>query len=129
MYSSVNKIFRLETIREFGLKFEEGQDFAEDTQFVLNYLEHAPGEIEFILEPLYIYNFGTETSTVKASSAIWDNWERSYADLKRWAKSVSGGKLHLKTRIVLRLVRLRWRVSWYRARKRARASSKAVHRR
>lgn len=120
MHSSVNKIFRLDVIREFGLKFEEGRDFAEDTKFVLDYLEHTTGEIEFVLEPLYIYNFGTETSTVKTSSTVWANWKRSYEDLKRWARSVSGGKLHLKTRILLGLVRLRWCVSWYRSRKRAR---------
>lgn len=120
MHSSVNKIFRLDAIQDHGLKFEEGRDFAEDTKFVLDYLEHAPGEIKFILEPLYIYNFGTETSTVKSSSTIWENWKKSYADLRNWAKSVSGGKLHLKTRLLLGLVRLRWRISWYRARKRAR---------
>lgn len=120
MHSSVNKIFRLETLRKFNLRFEEGRDFAEDTKFVLGYLEHTPGEIEFILEPLYIYNFGTETSTVKSSSTIWVNWKKSYADLKSWAKRVSGGKLHLKTRMLLGLVHLRWRISWGRAKRRAR---------
>lgn len=120
MHSSVNKIFRLDIIREFGLKFEEGRDFAEDTKFVLDYLEHAPGEIKFVLEPLYIYNFGTETSTVKSSSTIWENWKRSYGDLKKWARNVSDDKLHLKTRALLGLVLSRWRTSWYRARKRAR---------
>ncbi len=120
MHSSVNKIFRLEVLREFNIKFEEGRDFAEDTKFVLDYLEHTPGEIEFVLEPLYIYNFGTETSTVKSSSTIWENWKRSYTDLKNWAKNVSGGKLHLKTRALLGLVYLRWRISHHRAQKRAR---------
>lgn len=119
MHSSVNKIFRLDVIQEFGLKFEEGRDFAEDTKFVLDYLEHAPGEIEFVLEPLYIYNFGTETSTVKLSSTIWKNWAKSYTDLKKWAMSVSGGKLYWKTRMLLGLVLLRWRISHRRAKKRA----------
>lgn len=129
MHSSVNKIFRVDVLRNFDIKFEEGRDFAEDTKFVLDYLEHTPGEIEFILEPLYIYNFGTETSTVKTSSTIWKNWQRSYADLKNWARSVSGGRLHLKTRVLLGLVHLRWRVSHHRAQKRARASSKASRKR
>lgn len=120
LHSSVNKIFRLKTLRDFNLKFEEGRDFAEDTKFVLDYLEHTPGEIEFVLEPLYIYNFGTETSTVKKSSTVWENWKRSYIDLKNWARNASGGRLHLKTRMLLGLVRLRWCVSWYRSRKRAR---------
>lgn len=119
MYSSVNKIFRLDVIKQSRLKFEVGRDFAEDTKFVLDYLRHAPGEIEFVNEPLYIYNFGTDTSTVRSSSTIWQNWNKSYADLKEWAKTVSGGKLHFRTRILLRLVRLRWRVSHYRAKKRA----------
>lgn len=122
MHSSVNKIFRLQTLRDFKIKFEEGRDFAEDTKFVLDYLEHTPGEIEFVLEPLYIYNFGTETSTVKTSSTLWENWKRSYVDLKSWARNVSGGKLHLKTRVLLGLVLLRWRISWGRAKKRARVT-------
>lgn len=125
MHSSVNKIFRLDVIRNFGLKFEEGRDFAEDTKFALDYLEHTPGEIEFVLEPLYIYNFGTETSTVKSSSTLWSNWQRSFRDLKAWARKVSGGKLHLKTRVLLGLVWMRWQVSHYRANKRARVASKA----
>lgn len=125
MHSSVNKIFRTDVLRDFGIKFEEGRDFAEDTKFVLDYLEHTPGEIEFVLEPLYIYNFGTETSTVKSSSTIWANWQRSYADLKNWARSVSGGKLHLKTRVLLGLVHLRWRVSHYRAKKRAKKAERS----
>lgn len=121
MYSSVNKIYHLDVIKQHKLKFEEGRDFAEDTKFVLDYLAKAAGEIVFVLEPLYIYNFGTDTSTVRSSSTLWKNWDQSYQDLKEWAKSTSGGKLHLKTRILLELVRLRWRVSHYRAKKRAAA--------
>lgn len=65
MYSVTNKIFRAEVIRKLGLEFEEGRDFAEDTKFVLDYLQFQPGEIRFIPEPLYIYKFGTETSIVR----------------------------------------------------------------
>lgn len=121
MYSAVNKVFRLKLIKELGLKFEEGRDFAEDTKFVLDYLERMPGEIGLIFEPLYVYNFGTDTSTVKSSSTIWENWEKSYADLKNWVRSVSAGKIYLKSRMLLGLVKLRWRVSHYRAKKRARS--------
>lgn len=121
MYGVINKAFRMKVIKDFGLRFEEGRDFAEDTKFVLDYLEHAPGEIGFVYEPLYRYNFGTETSTVRASSVRWENWEKSYDDLRSWAKNVSGGRIGAKTRALLWLVRMRWRVSHYRARKRARA--------
>lgn len=124
MYGVTNKIFRMDTIRKLDLRFEEGRNFAEDTKFVLDYLEYTPGEIEFILEPLYIYNFGTETSTVKTSSTVWANWEKSYDDLENWAKNVSDGKLHLKTKFLLKLVRLRWRVSHYRSKKRAKSAAK-----
>lgn len=124
MYGVFNKIFRLEPIKKLDLRFEEGRKFAEDTKFVLDYLEYTPGEIEFVLEPLCVYNFGTETSTVKASSTVWENWEKSYNDLENWAKSVSDGKIHFKTKILLRLVRLRWRVSHYRAKKRAKKAEK-----
>lgn len=121
MYGAVNKVFRLKPIKKFGLKFEEGRDFAEDTKFVLDYLERTSGEIGLIFEPLYVYNFGTDTSTVKSSSTIWENWEKSYADLKNWVRSVSAGKIHLKSRMLLGLVKLRWHVSHYRAKKRARS--------
>lgn len=121
MYGAVNKVFRLKPIKELGLKFEEGRDFAEDTKFVLDYLERTSGEIGLIFEPLYVYNFGTDTSTVKSSSTIWENWEKSYADLKNWVKSVSAGKIHLKSRMLLGLVKLRWHVSHYRAKKRSRS--------
>lgn len=36
-------------------------------------------------KPLYIYNFGTETSTVKKSSLIWQNWLDSLADFEKFA--------------------------------------------
>lgn len=120
MYSSVNKIFRLKSIKNAGVRFEEGRKFAEDTKFVLDYLEYTPGEIVFVPGALYIYNFGTETSTVKLSSTVWGNWKRSYDDLKKWAAEVSGGRIGVKTRALLGLVWLRWRVSWWKARRRGR---------
>lgn len=127
MYGVVNKIFRFEIIKKSNLRFEVGRNFAEDTKFVLEYLAKAPGEIEFILEPLYTYNFGTETSTVRSSSAIWSNWKKSYNELEQWARDESGGKIHLKTRVLLVLIQLRWYVSYRRAKKRARTT--VVHKR
>lgn len=122
MYSVTNKIFRVETIRKNRLRFEQGRNFAEDTKFVIDYLRAIEeGEIVFILEPLSIYNYGTETSTVKNSAKIWKNWERSYQDLEEWARRENGGKLAIRTRALLGLVRLRWHVSHYKAKKRAKA--------
>lgn len=124
MYSVINKIFRLEIIKKWDLRFEEGRNFAEDTKFVLDYLRYAPGRVEFLLEPLYIYNFGTDTSTVKSSSTVWTNWEKSYQDLEEWVRDENEGKLGLDTWILLFLLRARWHVSHYRAKRRA--SSTAV---
>ena len=110
MYSSVNKLYLTETVRAGGLKFQEKLDFAEDTKFVLDYLKLKVGEIRFVLEPLYQYNFGTETSTVKKSSKKWKNWQKSYSNLKKWA-----GQLNFSGRFWLMMVRLRWQVSWARS--------------
>lgn len=122
MYSVTNKIFRAEVIRKLGLEFEEGRDFAEDTKFVLDYLQFQPGEIVFIPEPLYIYKFGTETSIVRGAATKWENWQKSYDDLKEWVKETGGGGL--RAWILLHLVKARWRVSYVRSKKRARAVEK-----
>lgn len=119
MYGVINKLFRAQIVRENELEFEVGKTFAEDTNFVLDYLRCAPGEISFILEPLYVYNFGTETSTVKKSATIWQNWQDSYDYLVRWVKDVDG-KVSTRAWMLLMLVKLRWRVSHFRAARRAR---------
>lgn len=119
MYGVINKLFRTKIVQEKGLEFEVGRTFAEDTNFVLDYLRCAPGEISFILEPLYVYNYGTETSTVKKSSTVWKNWQDSYDYLAKWVRDVDG-KVSARARALLGLVKLRWRVSHFRAARRAR---------
>lgn len=121
MYGVINKLFRTKVVREKKLEFEVGRTFAEDTNFVLDYLRYVPGEISFILEPLYVYNYGTETSTVKKSATDWKNWQESYDYLEKWVRDMSGGKLTPRARGLLMLVKLRWRVSHFRAARRARA--------
>lgn len=123
MYSVTNKIYRAKVIQKYNLRFAEDWSFAEDTKFVLDYLAVAGGEIDFILEPLYWYNFGTETSIVKRSALSWQNWQRSYLYLRDWSNVIEE-KLSLKTRVLLGLLSLRWHVSHYRAVKRARAKTK-----
>lgn len=92
LYSSVNKLFRAEIIKKYQISFDESKNFAEDTKFVFDYLDAwlREGKTEKVqigpvLKPLYIYNFGTETSTVKKSSLIWQNWLDSYADFEDFA--------------------------------------------
>jgi glycosyltransferase involved in cell wall biosynthesis len=118
MYGVINKLFRTKIVQENKLEFEVGRTFAEDTNFVLDYLRYAPGEFSFILEPLYIYNYGTETSTVKKSATEWKNWQESYDYLKKWVKDTDG--MSLRSRILLQLVKARWRVSHLRSKRRAR---------
>jgi len=84
MYSSVNKLYRAEIIKENQLKFTEKMKFAEDTRFVLSYLKKMKGGIKFVLQPLYIYNYGTETSTIKKTGVEWGNWLQSYDDVKKF---------------------------------------------
>ncbi len=93
LYSSVNKLFHGDLIRQQQLQFDVQKNFAEDTKFVFDYLDawlnqHQTRKIKIVsvLKPLYIYNFGTETSTVKKSSLIWKNWESSLADFAVFAK-------------------------------------------
>ena len=114
LYSSVNKLYKAEVAK--ALTFDESKSFAEDTRFVLNYLKKTKGEIKFILEPLYIYNFGTEGSTVNKTALDWQNWNSSYQFLKSWL----GSKPTRREIFYLHLVHLRWRISFIRSKRRAR---------
>lgn len=107
MYSVNNKIFRADIIKKNHLKFDETATFAEDTRFVLDYLNHIEGEIKFIYEPLYVYNFGTETSTVTSSSLVWENWESAYDFVKKWV----GEPITKEESKNLKKLRARWKVS------------------
>ena len=113
MYSSVNKLYKTSFVKT--LAFDKNLNFAEDTKFVLNYLNHTQGKISFILEPLYIYNYGTETSTIRSTATVWQNWQISYANLKTWL----GKNPTAKERFWLHLVHLRWHISFIRSKYRA----------
>lgn len=113
MYWSVNKLFRTDIAKK--CQFDKSLNFAEDTKFVLDYLKKTPGEIAFVLEPLYLYNFGTETSTIKTTALVWNNWQTSYKNLKSWL----GPHPTLKEKFWLHTVHLRWRISFLRSKHRA----------
>lgn len=120
MYGMTGRAFIAETIRKNHIRVEEGRDFAEDTKFAFDYLSARDGEIIFIPRPLYIYNFGTETSIVHKSSLNWENWRKSYLELKDWVRHDGGGRIGLGARGLLALVYLRWRVAHIRSNRRAR---------
>lgn len=113
MYGAVTKLFRRDIIEKNELRFDEKADFAEDTKFVLDYIAAAlpyykkDSKIVFIYEPLYVYNYGTETSTVAKSSLKWKNWQQSYAHLKAWSKKYGGHRARHRRHVI----RLRWRIS------------------
>ncbi len=113
MYGAVTKLFRRDIIEKHDLHFDTEMNFAEDTKFVLDYIAAARSaykknaKIEFIYDPLYIYNYGTETSTVSKSALKWENWQKSYAHLKAWSKKQNSQKARHRRHIV----RLRWRIS------------------
>ena len=113
MYSSVNKLYLATTAKKCS--FDEKLNFAEDTKFVLDYLKRTSGNIAFVLEPLYIYNFGTDTSTIKTSAIVWQNWQTSYRNLKSWL----GNHPTLREKFWLHIVHLRWRISYFRSKRRA----------
>lgn len=113
MYSSVNKLYRADIAKT--LTFDTKLNFAEDTKFVLDYLNKSTGEISFVLKPLYIYNFGTITSTINSTAIDWRNWQTSYNNLKKWL----GSHPTIKERFWLHLIHLRWRISFIRSKHRA----------
>ena len=90
MYAAINKMFRLLVIKKAKVEFPVGWDFAEDTMFVLRYLKAAEeagfNRIGMVLKANYIYNYGTETSTVANSSMKFSNWQKSFQNITKWAE-------------------------------------------
>ena len=90
MYAAINKMFRLSVIKKAKVEFPVGWDFAEDTMFVLRYLKAAEeagfNRIGIVLKANYIYNYGTETSTVANSSMKFSNWQKSFQNITKWAE-------------------------------------------
>ncbi len=113
MYSSVNKLYHAKIATK--LRFDTKLNFAEDTKFVLDYLTKASGDPAFVLSPLYIYNFGTETSTINSTAIQWKNWQTAYQNLKSWL----GPNSSIREKFWLHLVHLRWRISFLRSKRRA----------
>lgn len=111
LYAVSNKLFRADIIKHFKLSFDESMSFAEDTKFTLEYLNACSrvhySQIEFVLEPLYHYNFGTPTSIVGDSSLSWGNWLKSYKDLEKFA----GKKRSKRAEKYLHRIFMRWKVS------------------
>ena len=111
MYPAFNKIFDAEVVRKYNLRFDEKMNYGEDTKFVLDYLKKKEGEIRFVLEPLYMYNVGTETSTAAKTVGVWENWRKCYKNLKKWV----GKRPSLREKILLKMIYLKWRASWLKA--------------
>ena len=90
MYAAINKMFRLSVIKKAKVEFPVGWDFAEDTMFVLRYLKAAEeagfNRMSMVLKANYIYNYGTETSTVASSSMKFNNWQKSFQNITKWAE-------------------------------------------
>ena len=120
LYPVFNKAFRADLVREANLRFDESLKFAEDTKFVLDYLKLAnnssPHTIAILPKPLYIYNYGTQTSSARRLEGNWQNWKKSFQNLRRWV----GKNTTLSEKALLCLIRLRWRISWLRTAQRGR---------
>lgn len=91
MYAAINKMFRLSVVKKAKVEFPVGWDFAEDTMFALRYLGAAEeagfNRIGMVLKANYIYNYGTETSTVASSSMKFSNWQKSFQNITKWAEN------------------------------------------
>ena len=71
-------------------------------------------KINFVCEPLYFYNYGTNTSVVADSSLRWKNWQKSYDDIIAWLGRESDGGSRVISRRELRLakkLRMRFKIS------------------
>lgn len=114
LYSSVNKLYLAKYAKK--CHFDENLNFAEDTKFVLDYLKTAKSaNFVFIPKALYTYNFGTKTSTINSSSLVWQNWRSSFQNLKSWL----GNSPSIQEEFWLSLIYLRWRISYFRSKLRA----------
>lgn len=113
LYGVINKLFRRDIINENNICFDTALNFAEDTKFVLDYIDAAiryypkNATLKSIYEPLYTYNFGTNTSIVSKSSLDWKNWKKSYKNLNAWASNCR--TFRMKMRKIL--IWCRWRIS------------------
>ena len=113
LYSSVNKLYLASIAKT--ISFATNLNFAEDTKYVLDYLARTPkGQLSFVKKALYTYNYGTETSTMQKTSAVWQNWQQSYNNLKSWL----GPRPSVREKFWLHTVRLRWRISFIRTKHR-----------
>lgn len=110
-----NKIFHAEIIKKHHILFSEKMIYGEDTKFVLDYLGHAPGQIRFIHEALYVYYYGTTTSIAKHAATSWRNWSKCIANLKSWL----GPKPNRQEKFRFYRVACHWRFAWFKARIRA----------
>ena len=108
LYSSVNKIYLGDVVRKNKLQFDEKLNFAEDTKFVLNYLAcfDDDAKINYVLKPLYFYNYGTNTSVVADSSLDWKNWQKSYDDIITWLGREGDGGNRVVSRREMRLAKI-----------------------
>ena len=116
MYAAINKMFRLSVIKKAKVEFPVGWDFAEDTMFVLRYLKAAEeadfNRIGMVLKANYIYNYGTETSTVVSSSMKFSNWQKSFQNITKWAEDKKDSEEIKKLkRKWLRKLYLRFKIS------------------
>ena len=116
MYAAINKMFRLSVIKKAKVEFPVGWDFAEDTMFVLRYLKAAEeagfNRIGMVLKANYIYNYGTETSTVASSSMKFSNWQKSFQNITKWAEDKKdSAEIKKLKRKWLRKLYLRFKIS------------------
>ncbi len=118
LYSCNNKLYEARFAKK--CRFDQHLNFGEDTKFVLDYLARTTGNIAFVPKPLYIYNFGTDSSTIKTTGTIWRNWQNAYQNLKTWL----GPHPSIIALFWLNLVHLRWRISYLRSCRRAKAMTK-----
>ena len=64
--SPVNKLYRLDILRKYKIRFPEGMNMGEDLLFNLDYLRHAPTQYKMMELPFYYYRQDRDGSLTAA---------------------------------------------------------------
>lgn len=84
LYQVWNKVYRADIIKKHKIKFEPGINFGEDLVFNLHYLAQMTGRIEFVNQPLYIYQQDLIGGTFSKSSLLYNNRQQNYAEVVKF---------------------------------------------
>ena len=110
LYSPCNKIYNMQTIRDNDIQFDVKVGYGEDLIFNLEYLGFVDS-IYYVRKPFYKYKHTQEGYSAK--NAVSKKYRGAMYDaLKNY---VGDASRNVKVRFAMRLVKMRWGASVYKA--------------